>query len=438
MRAAEPFAHREAVTPDGQMAKIQTLGYKIELVDLEEVQKLPQLFDEFDRLYSDDALRARAKEDGVAGIPLAESPLPSPFERELVHAASQLAVTIGTTYRRALEQVDGKIKAERTLVETKYKNVLESCEDVYAAEKEAAENVFGLKDSHAQLELNEKRYNQIYEEVKRDPVVYIPHWAYIFLAFFIFVGEVPLNALVFQMFGENQVMTWVMALIVGLCIPVSAHFIGIKLREHGRGLSMTNILKGVVALAVVIAALYGLSVMRQTYLGSMKESLGLTDSLVENSFMFFWLNVAVLAAAVVIAYLAHDPIPGYDVLGHRLKVLRKKVAKAERTKVDLLKKAAMKRVAERDKAAAEHRDNCNRVDLMKGTYDQLLTEGKEWESRCLIVLRQKAAVYRHENLKNRESKALPRSFETEPELNLELRKMKEKLDNESDERRPAA
>ena len=89
---------------------IQTLGYKIELVDLDEVKKLPKLFDEFDRLYTDDALRSRAKEDGASGIPITESPLPSPFERELVHAASQLASTVSTTYKRALEQVDGKIK----------------------------------------------------------------------------------------------------------------------------------------------------------------------------------------------------------------------------------------------------------------------------------------------------------------------------------------
>lgn len=420
------------------MTTIQTLGYKIELVDLDEVKKLPKLFDEFDRLYSDDALRQRAKEDGSSGIPLGDSPLPSPFERELVHAASQVASTVATTYKRALEQVDGKIKAERQHLDSKYKDVLESIEATHQYEKDAAENVFGLKDSHAQLELCEQRYNALYDELKRDPVVYIPHWVYITLAFFIFIGEVPLNALVFQMFGENQIMTWVMALIVGLCIPVSAHFIGIKLREHGRGLSYTNILKGVVAFAIVIAALYGLSVMRTTYLGAMKESLGLDEPLVQSSFMFFWLNVAVLSAAVVIAYMAHDPVPGYDVLGHKLAHLRRKVTKAEKAKVGLLKAAAMKRVAARDKASAEHRDSFNRVNLMKGTYDQLLREGQEWESRCLIVLRQKVAVYRHENVKHRETKALPKSFETEPELELELKRMREKLDNEARDEQASA
>ena len=74
----------------------------------------------------------------------------------------------------------------------------------------------------------------------------------------IFLGEIPLNALVFEIFGENQVMTWIMATIIGLAVPISAHFIGIKFREHPDGVNYANLLKGTFALAVIGAALYSL------------------------------------------------------------------------------------------------------------------------------------------------------------------------------------
>jgi NADH:ubiquinone oxidoreductase subunit 4 (subunit M) len=128
----------------------------------------------------------------------------------------------------------------------------------------------------------------------------------------IFAGEIPLNALVFQIFGENQIMTWVMAAIIGLSVPLAAHFIGIKFREESEGYRFGNIFKGILAFGTIVAALYGLSVMRQTYLSEFREELGLTEMLVETSFMFFWLNIAVLAAAIMIAYLSHDPAPGYQ------------------------------------------------------------------------------------------------------------------------------
>ena len=68
--------------------------------------------------------------------------------------------------------------------------------------------------------------------------------------------------------------------------------------------------------------------------------------------------------------------------------------------------------------------------MMKGVYDQVLNEGKENEGRCQQLLWKKLSIYRHENLRNRESKETPRSFEIQPELELKLKLEKEKLDNQ--------
>ncbi len=237
----------------------------------------------------------------------------------------------------------------------------------------------------------------------------------------------------FQIFAESQVMTIVMAFVVGLCVPLSAHFIGIKFREHPDGFSVPNAAKGLAGSAVVVTALYWLSIIRQTYLDANRETLGLNDALVHSSFMFFWLNVAVFVAAVMVSYLAHDSVPGYHHLRASLERARARVTELERERVARLKAAALERAEGIQIAHDEFRQNRNRVSLMKGSYDQLLKEGQEYESRCLDQLRQLVAMYRHENLRRRDDKRIPPSFERELFFELELVKMREKLNNDESE-----
>ncbi len=422
-----------------QMREFQTLGYSFDLVDLSEIKELDKLFEEHELVYCEEVIRVRAREDGSMNLPAPQTTLASPFEKELVHATARLASSVASAFRGPLEIIDSKIKADHEFVGSRHTNAIEQIESSYQAEKEAAEDNFGLKDAHKQLELAEARYNAFYDKYKRPPVIYIPHWLYVILAITIFAGEVPLNALVFQIFGENQVMTWIMAVVVGLAVPLSAHFIGIKFREHADGFSWANAIKGAICLAVIASALYGLARMRQTYLGEFKESLGLTDALVSSSFMFFWLNLAVLAAATFISYLSHDSVPGYELAEKQLKEARNKLVEGkESRRIGSLKKAAGHRQKAKDKTHEEFRDGMNRVHLLKGSYDQLLKEGQEFESRCLDLVNKLVSIYRHENLKSRTDKEVPRSFDIDVSFELELVKLKEKLNNDESEFHPGA
>ncbi len=195
--------------------------------------------------------------------------------------------------------------------------------------------------------------------------------------------------MVFQIFAESQVMTWVMAFVVGLSVPVSAHFIGIKFREHPDGFSIANATKATAATGVIAYAIYWLSLIRQTYLGENREILGLTDALIESSFMFFWLNIAIFSAAIMIAYLSHDPVPGFSEAKNEVKDAKKEVEKRERRRVSRLKSAAEKRADQKDKTEREHREQIDRVNLLRGTYDQLLLQGQEYEARCERLLMEK-------------------------------------------------
>jgi hypothetical protein len=412
------------------MRKIETLGYRIELIDLPELREIRNLLDQHNKEYNEQLLRSRGREDGELNIPDPMTGFPSPFEKELTYTTARIASRIASVYKGPLEQLDATVKADRELVIAQRENELEKIEGIYQAEKDSAENAFGLRDAHRRLEAAEKRYNDFYEQLKRPPVVYFHPFVYMFLAFLIFAGEVPLNALVFQIFGENQVMTWVMACVVGLSVPLSAHFIGIKLREHAYGFSAGNSIKATVCCGIVVGALYGLSIMRQTYLGELKESLGITDTLVNSSFMFFWLNLAVFATAIMISYLAHDAAPGYQEIEYVLHRTRKEVERLERKRVELLKRAAMNRQEEKEAVNNSYRESVNRINLLKGSYDQLLKEGQEYESRCLDTLMKQVSIYRHENLKSRADKMRPTAFDVEHEFELELKKVHEMQLNE--------
>lgn len=276
----------------------------------------------------------------------------------------------------------------------------------------------------------EKQYSQMCSKYGRCPVHYIPHWLYIVLATLIFLGEIPLNALVFQIFGENQIMTWVMAFVIGLSVPITAHFIGIKIREHGQGFSIGNALKALVAMGTVTAALYGISVLRRDYLGEFKDALGLTDVLVQDSSLFFLLNLAVLGAAIMVAYLSHDSIPGFEDADKDYQKAQRTVEIKESQRVKKLKAAAVERALELDRTNEDFRDGMNKVSMMKGQYDQLLKEGQEMERRCLHRLMQHIQMYRLENMRKRADKAHPISFNKELTFPLVLSEIKEKLLND--------
>lgn len=400
---------------------------------LPNLKEVNALFEEHKKTYSDDRIRERAKEDAAHDIPRSGSDEAAPFETELVHEIAALASKVASAFRSALEVLDAKIKAEELQIRTEHEHEIESINRMYDIDRDASENAFGLRDAHKQLELAEHRFNEMYSRFGRGPVRYVPHWLYLVFATAIFLGEIPLNALVFQIFGENQVMTWVMAFVIGLSVPLTAHFIGIKMREHSDGISWANAAKAFGTFAVITAALYGLSLMRQSYLGEFKSDLGLTDRLVDNSILFFWLNLAVFVAAIIVAYLAHDPVPGFEDVEHGTYVSRRAVERQEKRRVAQLIKAGKERANALSKANTNFRERMLEIVMLKGIYDQVLNEGQEHEERCLSLLGKQISQYRNENLKHRADGQAPSSFSKVLGFPLKLKDLNEKLLNDSKE-----
>lgn len=399
-------------------------------IPLPDARELYRLVTDHNNKYDEHSIAEKARRDAEQNIPATDANQPSAYEKQLVHEASILGSKIATRYKKALEMLDASIKAESEFLDKEREHLEKNIKESAALETDAIDNSHALTYAHRQLEKAEERYDAFYKKYNRGPIVYIPHWAYMIFAAAIFAGEIPLNALVFQIFGENQVMTWIMAGIIGLSVPLGAHFIGIKFREKSDGFSWSNFAKGLIASAVIIAALYGLSVMRKTYLYEFREELGLTSQLVESSFLFFWLNIAVLGAAVMIAYLSHDPVPGYQEAQQDVKRARKDVAKLEKHRLKNLKKTQYRKMNSVRSADKNYRDGLNTVTLLKGHYDMLLKEGQELERQCLHGLRIDIETYRRENLQARSDKQQPECFREDLSFDLQLTGIKEKLVND--------
>lgn len=398
-------------------------------IPLPKSHELFKVVAQHNRRYSEHVITEQARADAKLGIPLLESPDPAPFLERLKEERTIVMSKISTQYKAALEMLDARVKAEERYVADVHDQTRDAITSHSAVEEDLIVDNSMLKDARRQLELAEKRYHDMYEKVGRSPTTYIPHWLYWILATVIFLGEIPLNALVFEIFGENQIMTWVMAFVIGLSVPLSAHFIGIKFRERSEGWWGSNYLKGGVSLAVIVAALYGLSEIRTTYLSEFRDELGLTQTLVDSTTLFFWLNIAVLGAAVVISYLSHDPNPGYEVSKKEYLNARRRLEKLERARLKKLKQSRFRKLKSVKYADQDFRDGQNRVNYLKGYYDMLLKEGQELERQCLAGFRHDIALYRQENLRARDDKKQPKSFSLEFELPMNLHLMSEKLEN---------
>lgn len=394
------------------------------------MKDLSTVYTEYESTYSEPNLRSKGREDGEKGVPYPDAQGLSPYESEILNAAKVVASRVVGHYRGKLEEVDAKAKAVKSEADERLKSEEIRIDETFSAHKNRYEQSVEARMARENYEQSKKRFDVMFGKVGRMPIRYVPHWLYVMFATLIFLGEIPLNAMVFQIFGENQIMTWVMAFVIGLSIPLSAHFIGIKAREHYPSVNWPNVAKATGIAALIIVALYGLSTMRHDYLLAMKDELGLSSDLIETSYLFFWLNLAVFGAAIILAYLSHDPVPGYDELEHEFLHAKKKLTQTENKISDALKMVDSNRASERERARAAHRSSMAEYTKLLGVYDQLLLEGREQESRCSYQMMKDISVYRHENLRSRKDQKTPAGFSTEPNFPLVLTGLKEKLNND--------
>lgn len=123
----------------------------------------------------------------------------------------------------------------------------------------------------------------------------VAKWVYYLVVFLFVLGELPFNLVAMRLFGEAELLTIAVALVIGIVIAVTAHWIG--------GTSKQPIVTGIdkwmvgVSIMIVFAAIGGIAIIREVYLVNMgeKPNQAVTFAFVAFQLLFFF----------VASYLSH-------------------------------------------------------------------------------------------------------------------------------------
>lgn len=117
----------------------------------------------------------------------------------------------------------------------------------------------------------------------------------------VFLVDVPINAVVFEVLGESQLATYLLAAMIGILIVPGAHLLGVQARSGFPDRVVTA-----AALAVPLIFMAGVAILRTGYVNENVEDAPISSGPLW-ILVFFGLNLTVFASAVFLSYLRHDP-----------------------------------------------------------------------------------------------------------------------------------
>lgn len=171
-----------------------------------------------------------------------------------------------------------------------------------------------------------------------------------------------------------------MALVVALGLPLSAHFVGIWIRQWPQPAWKTAI-KLFVAVALVVGGLYGINIARRQYVIAL--DVAESDVIAE---AFFLINIMVYVAAVLLSYFSHDPDQELDNLKNRSARLARESSRLDHRLGHVL----------------------SRIDDQMARW--AATFNRNWSRTKELI-----HAYRDANLGRRKEAARPLSFDVDPE-----------------------
>ena len=181
----------------------------------------------------------------------------------------------------------------------------------------------------------------------------------------IFIGEFPLNAVAFRIFGEPDYLTYIMTTALAVAFIVGAHTLGVQLRA-------TKIEWPILVLASLgpLALVIAVAVVREHYLALEAATAHDTGLNVLGpawgTFVFAIVNLAIFFGATLLSYLHHD----HD--ARELARLKKEVRLAER---DLSKKSEACQTVERQLAKVRAE-----ADLLRAWGEEELEKAKDLQA----------------------------------------------------------
>lgn len=328
--------------------------------------------------------RRRGKFDGAQGVPVAESETFPPGEFRLKKTADRELEWLAKRW----SHIDKRLKG-------RYCGLLRELRLIKISLTELEFESKKLQDAHQanvgaiELELREKRNKRGFEhEWRMNPL------AYLMFMLAILIGEFPLNAIAFRLFGEAEILTYVMTLVLAVSLVGSAHVLGIflSLEKPSR---VQQILLTICVLAP-LGAISAIALVREAYVAEVGKAVMSPRAVTA---VFVLINLLIYTIATVLSYLTHDPVARQtgmtEIPFHRM---QKRMARLQRRK-DKLEIRLQYMVAWRQKSLQAM---MHAAQVVKEEFEELIEE------------------YRMGNLEGREEKTSPPVFKSHPEFTFPL------------------
>lgn len=119
----------------------------------------------------------------------------------------------------------------------------------------------------------------------------------------VLIGEFPLNAIAFRLFGEAEILTYVMTLVLAVSLVGSAHVLGILLSLEKPNRVQMSLLA--ICVLAPLGSISAIALVRQAYVTGLGRE-GISPAAVTAAFVL--INLLIYAIATVLSYLTHDPI----------------------------------------------------------------------------------------------------------------------------------
>jgi hypothetical protein len=272
--------------------------------------------------------------------------------------------------------------------------------DVEVREGRARASEAGAQDVLGEVERARRRVDDVptrdaFASSAPQPVSRIRRGTYAIAIVAVLIAEFPLNAVAFRLFGEAEVLTWIMTASLAAGLVVCAHGLGVFLRQphHER--------RWIWILTVgPVLVLIGVAIIRERYLAVAAEAAGLELlGPMVGSVVFLAINLLVYAGATLLSYLAHAPAPAKVV--DPLAIRSRELAEARGGQRQAETTARVE--SEAAVAAAHAHEEARRV---------AAAQAREIRS----YYRQLMAVYRTANLRARRSPEIPAVLRDDPPI----------------------
>jgi len=304
----------------------------------------------------DETIRSAGHSDGMAGLPSGSSYEPGPFERSIIAAGE---ASISGIYSRTAERL-----ARLEGISSNLSNAYES-------------NQYRLKETLL-------RFQERKDFLGRDEIIPVPYMLHGIIVILLGVGEFPLNVVVFRMFGEPELMTYVMSLTLSLTLPLIGVFLGLQVRTLVPPRFATAIMI-FMAPVTVLGALTALSFIRNMYV-TLHAADRLGDTSGNMVYAMFAINLLIFMGAYMVSFFAHDQDSELDALHVAVMRLDKK-----RTRLR------------------------NRLSRAISRTNAVIREGRGLAERILSDTSAKLSLYRQANMSGRRGTVAPPSFSKKAE-----------------------